>query len=404
MLDGLRILAALMVVFHHYVGYGGGTKPDDSAWGKPVHEVFHRASVPGGYMWTGICLFFVISGFVICMSSWGRPVGDFVRSRVIRLYPAYWFAVLAATAVVTMWPVVRRPLASEQVLANLTMFHGGLGIPDVDAVYWTLWIELRFYLLFAIVVWKGVTYRRIVAFCSIWTVAGIVATSTKWPVLQFFAMSEVSSFFVAGLALYLVHRYGPNLMLFGIVGISWILSVLYTIQHQHDVNPYLGQPDLPTWPAVLLTTLSYLVIIVVALGWASRIQWRWLTFAGALTYPLYLLHETMGWTALRALYDHGTKPWVAVGIVTTGMLVASWLVHRLIEKPLTPLLKRGMTDSIDQLRAAEPLPAPAAPATPEPAPALQTVPAATWPPPPTAPTYPAQAPDHYRTPHGPGPY
>ncbi|MFF2546208.1 acyltransferase family protein [Kitasatospora sp. NPDC058063] len=372
-LDGLRILAALMVVFHHYIGYGGGTKPEISAWGKPAEQVFHRASAPAAYLWTGICLFFVISGFVICMSSWGRPVGDFVRSRVIRLYPAYWFAVLLTTAVVTMWPLVRQPLPSEQVLANLTMFHVGLGIPNVDAVYWTLWAELRFYLLFAIVVWQGVTYRRIVAFCSIWTVAGIVAASTKWPVLEFFAMSDVSSFFVAGLALYLVHRYGPNLMLFGIVGISWILSVLYTIQHQHDVNTVLGRPELPTWPAVLLTTLSYLVITAVAMGWGSRIQWRWLTFAGALTYPLYLLHEAMGWTALRALYDHGTKPWTAVAIVITGMLVASWLVHRLIEKPLTPRLKTGMTRSIDQLRAAEPLPPQPAP-QPAPAPGvLETV-------------------------------
>ncbi|MEU6238164.1 acyltransferase [Kitasatospora sp. NPDC047058] len=371
-LDGLRILAALMVVFHHYIGYGGGTKPSESAWGKPAEQVFHHAFFVGAYMWTGICLFFVISGFVICMSSWGRPVGDFVRSRVMRLYPAYWFAVLATTAVVTLWPLVRQPLAPQNVLANLTMFHAGLGIDNVDAVYWTLWYELRFYLLFAIVVWQGVTYRRIVAFCSIWTVAGIVSASTKWPVLEFFAMSDVSSFFVAGLALYLVHRYGPNLMLFGIVAISWILSVLYTITHQHDINPYLGHPGLPAWPAVLITTLSYLVVIVVALGWASRIQWRWLTFAGALTYPLYLLHETMGWTALRALYDHGTKPWVAVGIVTAAMLVASQIVHRLVEKPLTPLLKKGMTSSIDQLRAAEPLAAKPAPA-PAPEPARETV-------------------------------
>uniref|UniRef100_A0AAU2VA93 Integral membrane protein n=1 Tax=Streptomyces sp. NBC_00003 TaxID=2903608 RepID=A0AAU2VA93_9ACTN len=36
-------------------------------------------------------IFFLISGFVICMSCWGKPLGDFFVSRVVRLYPAYWF-------------------------------------------------------------------------------------------------------------------------------------------------------------------------------------------------------------------------------------------------------------------------------------------------------------------------
>ncbi|MET8540574.1 hypothetical protein ABZW03_07950 [Kitasatospora sp. NPDC004799] len=61
-------------------------------------------------------------------------MGDFVRSRGIRVYLAYWFAALLTTAVVVVWPLVRHPLPSEQVLANLTMFQEGLGIKDVDAV------------------------------------------------------------------------------------------------------------------------------------------------------------------------------------------------------------------------------------------------------------------------------
>ncbi|XEC32908.1 acyltransferase [Streptomyces fradiae] len=359
-LDGLRLLAALMVVFHHYVGYGGGTKPSDSAWGRPASEVFHRAAGAGAYAWAGICLFFIISGFVICMSSWGRGLGAFFRSRVMRLYPAYWFAVLATTAVLVLWPVVREPMGVHHVLANLTMVHLGLGISSVDAVYWTLWIELRFYLLFALVVWKGVTYRKVVAFCLLWTVAGLL----KLPMLDTLVMSDYSSFFVAGLALYLMHRYGPNLLLWGIVAFSWILSVQYAVEHQAQINPALGRTHVPDlniggshlheWPGVLLITLSYLVMIAVALGWTARIRWRWLTVAGALTYPLYLLHEVIGWTFLRLLHRHGVQPWVAVAAVTAGMLGAAWLVHRLIERPLAPLLRRGLDRAVDQLRAAEP--------------------------------------------------
>ncbi len=356
MLDGLRIVAALMVVFHHYVGFGGGTTASDSAWGRPTSEVFRHASGVGAYLWTGFCLFFIISGFVICMSSWGRGLGDFFKSRVMRLYPAYWFAVLVTTAVVTVWPVVRKPLDPYSVLANLTMVQEALHIEDVDSVYWTLWIELRFYLLFALVVWKGVTYRRVVAFCLLWVVAGLVTANVDVPALELFAMSQVAPFFVAGLAYYLMYRYRPNALLWGIVGFSWVLALRYTVSHQRELFHYLGR-TLPVWPAELLVTLSYLVMAVVALGWVSRIQWRWLTVAGALTYPLYLLHETIGWTAIRLLRP-GAQPWAVVAEVTAGMLVLAWLVHRLVERQAAPLLRRGIASAIEQLRAAEPAAAP----------------------------------------------
>ncbi|MEV7216065.1 acyltransferase [Kitasatospora cineracea] len=359
-LDGLRLVAALMVLFHHYVGYGGGTKPADSAWGRPAVEVFHGYAVLGAYTWTGVCLFFIISGFVICLSCWGRSLGDFVRSRVVRLYPAYWFAVVVTTLFLALWPTLRRPVTVDGVLVNLTMFHLGLNLDSVDAVYWTLWVEMRFYLLFALLVWRGLTYRKVVVFCVLWTVASAWST----PVVDAVGMSPYSSFFVAGLAMYLMHRFGPNLLLWGIVGFSWVLSVENGLRHQAEIQPALGAAKvapldvlnlrLAHWPVALLVTLAYLVMLAVALGWTARIQWRWLTVAGALTYPLYLLHEVIGWTVLRWLHGRGMGPWPAVGTVTAAMLAAAWLVHRLVERPLAPVLRRGVDRALEQLRAAEP--------------------------------------------------
>ena len=82
-LDGLRLVAALAVVAFHYTGR------DNPAWGESVRTVFPTLSPVTLYGGFGPYLFFMISGFVILMSTWGRPVHSFVASRVGRIYPAY---------------------------------------------------------------------------------------------------------------------------------------------------------------------------------------------------------------------------------------------------------------------------------------------------------------------------
>ncbi|MFD4245221.1 acyltransferase family protein [Streptomyces sp. NPDC058525] len=347
-LDGLRLIAALMVVFHHYVGFGGNADPSKNAWTKPVDVVFPTASWLASYTWTGVEFFFIISGFVICMSSWGRSLGDFFTSRVVRLYPAYWFAVLATTAVVTLWPLVVQPLGAKDVLLNLTMLQEPFKVGSVDAVYWTLWVELRFYLLFALVVWKGVTYRRVVLFCVLWTVASVLVTAGRAPFADYILMPEYSPYFVAGVAMYLMHRFRPTLLLWGIVLVSWLFSVRQVTLYNDALAGSLGR-TMDSKPAIVLMTLGYLVMIVLALGGLSWVRGKWLTVAGATTYPLYLLHEHIGWTGIRLLRND-LSPWTLVAVMTLGMLAAAWLVHRFVERPLSALLKRGLTRSFESLR------------------------------------------------------
>ncbi|WP_285428324.1 acyltransferase [Streptomyces sp. ISL-66] len=347
-LDGLRLLAALMVVFHHYVGYGGNAVAAKNAWTKPVDVVFPTASWLASYTWTGVEFFFLISGFVICMSSWGRGLGEFFTSRVVRLYPAYWFAILATTAVVTLWPLVVQPLGPQDTLLNFTMLQEPFRVGSVDAVYWTLWVEVRFYLLFALVVWKGVTYRRVVLFCVLWTVASVLVTSGRAPLAAYVLMPEYSPYFIAGVAMYLMHRFRPTMLLWGIVAVSWLFSVRQVSLYNDTLASSLGR-TMDSKPAVVLMTLGYLVMIILALGGLSWVRGKWLTVAGATTYPLYLLHEHIGWTGIRLLRHH-LSPWALVAAMTLGMLATAWLVHRFIERPLSAILKRGITRSLDPLR------------------------------------------------------
>ncbi|MGW9028459.1 acyltransferase family protein [Streptomyces sp. NPDC055722] len=339
-LDGLRLLAALMVCFYHYAGKNGEVA---QSWHQSPATKFPTLSQFATYGSLGVQFFFLISGFVICMSSWGKSMGDFFRSRVARLYPAYWAAIVLVTAASIILPVVVRPLRSDEILVNLTMLQQPMGVPRVLGVDWTLWVELRFYAMFALfVVWRGVTYRRVVLFCCLWTLAGVFARVADNPLTDELVMRDHAPYFIGGLAFYLIHRYGNDLLLWGIVVMSFLLGQRYSVtalwhpgpQGAFHRNPHVIQ---------LIVLVAFVAVAAVAVGWTSWANWRWLTVAGALTYPFYLIHEHLGWFVIRGLYRGlGLNPTLTFGTTILILLGLAWLLHRFVEKPFGPRLKRAL--------------------------------------------------------------
>lgn len=223
-IDGVRLLAALLVAVHHYTGTDRLDRPGNPVWDRPVSEIMPTVFHFSAYGWIGVEVFFVISGFVICMSCWGRTPRQFFVSRVIRLYPAYWFAVVFTTAVVVALPGVWERLRMRDVLLNLTMLQSGSASPHVDGVHWTLWTELRFYLLFLVVVAMGLTYRRVVVFCCVWGTAAMLAPISELRLMILIVNPVAAWFFIAGLVLYLMYRFGQDLLLWGMLTMSWLMA------------------------------------------------------------------------------------------------------------------------------------------------------------------------------------
>jgi peptidoglycan/LPS O-acetylase OafA/YrhL len=227
------------------------------------------------------------------------------------------------------------------VLVNLTMLQVPLRVPNIDTSYWTLWEELRFYLLFTIVIWRGLTYRSAVLFCLLWTVASVVVSGSPHAVLHLLVGDEFSPFFIAGIAFYLMYRFRPSILLWGVIGVSWALGLkrvyptaMYVQEHGGHRYMWLG--------TVVVVTGIFAVMAAIALGWLNWVRGGWLTVAGALTYPLYLLHQEIGYVVIVRLHDRVPKWPLLIGLLA-AMLLAAWLVHRLVERPLAPRLKRALT-------------------------------------------------------------
>ncbi|WP_328791824.1 MULTISPECIES: acyltransferase family protein [unclassified Streptomyces] len=345
-LDGVRVLAALSVLFYHYFAL-------ESAWGKEPAAIFPTAHRLAVYGWLGVEIFFLVSGFVICMSAWGRTVGDFAVSRVSRLFPAYWAAVAFTTLVLYAWPEVRQVKAFSHVLVNLSMLQGGLGVPNIDDAYWTLFVELKFYVLFAIVVMRGVTYRNCVLFCAAWTLAGVVAPTADNGVLSFFAASSSSPYFIAGIGFYLMRRFRPNAVLWAVVGVQFLLAQHYVHARMITNLGRAATERTPAWPVHLIIALGFALMAAIALGALDGVRWRWLPHAGALTYPLYLIHMMAGLTFIH-LFRHDVAPVPLVIGVITAMLLLAWLVHRLVERPLGRLLRDRLRRGVQDIRSGTP--------------------------------------------------
>ena len=153
-IDAQRGLAALLVIWLH------ATDAFRQLPTPPVGELLYAFSAAIDTGRVGVILFFAISGFVIpsslrAVSNQTKPdaLRIFVVRRVFRLYPAYWVSVLGAAL---MGMFLMTPFSPQTVLLNLTMIQSIFGAPDVLGLYWTLRLELIFYIACALLFTLGV--------------------------------------------------------------------------------------------------------------------------------------------------------------------------------------------------------------------------------------------------------
>ncbi len=329
--DLLRILAAVSVMAYHYLfsAYAGG-----------LSELrFPHVDVVARYGYLGVDLFFTISGFVVLLSAWDRSPRSFLVSRAVRLYPAYWIAVTLTTIVSVGFSQGRFPVSLPQYLANLTMFNSLPNIENVDVVYWTLWAELRFYAMILVLTWIGITARRVTNFCWAWLAATFVFQAGLLPhATDLILNTQFAHYFIAGMALCLIHRYGATPQTIAIVAISLGNAIYRGIGFADRVGiRYHTELHRPVVVAVIVAIFA--IMLAVALRLTHRLGRPWFAVLGALTYPLYLVHAHIGFIIFERLGDQVNHVLLvaATMLLMTGVAAA---LHYGVERPLAPRLKR----------------------------------------------------------------
>jgi len=112
----------------------------------------------------------MISGFVILMTAANGSFLGFAVSRVVRLYPAFWVCCTITFLFTVFLGGERYSATLGQYLVNMTMLSDFLGVEPIDGVYWSLFVEIRFYILVALVLIIG-RIHQVQALLVVWLLA-----------------------------------------------------------------------------------------------------------------------------------------------------------------------------------------------------------------------------------------
>lgn len=320
----MRGIAALMVVFFHFT--------------------VDREQAQDGFKLgiTGVDLFFIISGFVIFLTISGTKHWlDFVVSRFSRLYPAYWTAVLLTTfsiAVVNYFSGENSGDLLYHSLGNLTMFNYYMKIPNLDGSYWTLIIEMQFYILI-LVIFRLKLLDKIVLLGSI---------GLGFVLLNHFVISELSPyFFKISRGLYQFINHLP-LFFSGILFYKikfhqgkWpVLLALVIACYFSQIILYMdgGKAMLYITRMEYLPflTVYYVIFGLYAFNVKLPIVNRVTVYLGNISYSLYLVHQHIGAVVIIPLvmkYAHLSFWQSALFVALPAVFLLATAITYLIEKP-----------------------------------------------------------------------
>lgn len=317
-IDAFRGVAILSVMAFHYLVF----------WRPPYvandllryQTTFSPALDVGQY---GVHLFFVISGLVITMTlQRSSSALDFSVKRFARLYPALLVAAVITFAVTTFVGPAEFRRSWADLVASLTFAPESLGRDYVDSAYWSLNIEVKFY------VWMALF--RLTLGARFW--AGAIALAFAGQVAALFQPHLADALLLAKFMPLFLLGVGAWFAIFErrttIGGLMMLSAVAAWLLESWRVGAF-GPDALPMQIYIMVFSGAMLAL----LAFAPRLKFGPLAWLGRMSYSLYLLHQNLGVTLIGALKHAHAPDWLAITL-TVGVFVAlATLMFYLVERP-----------------------------------------------------------------------
>lgn len=334
-IDAVRGVAALSVVYFHsaLMFLGRGIPLANGEWTilYGLTNIFDLGKI-------AVIAFFAISGYVIPFSLLRTEPGTktgFIIGRVFRLYPAYWLSMLGA--LVFLFQMAGQPIAAKTVFANATMLQKYVGQPDMIGVYWTLQIEIMFYILcFGMNLFGWLAKPRIV-----------FATTVGFILI---AIAMAAARYATGRAIPVAIPLSLMVMFFGMlwrtwhmhhaaeikVYIRWLLILMAVAIPPISILAYsVDQGHNETWYRYVITYYTAVPLFCIFTS-KLRSSSKMLAYLGAISYSVYLfgaIVEAIAEMALPELLNGHYPAHLFIAIVMLGTVLVSIVVYNFVEKP-----------------------------------------------------------------------
>jgi peptidoglycan/LPS O-acetylase OafA/YrhL len=368
-LDGLRGIAIIMVMLHHFTHFQQTTGFDG-----PIRSVL-------AFFWSGVDLFFVLSGFLITGILLATRDGEryfttFYARRILRIFPLYYLVLLLAFVVLPKFPVVNALLAGQEYVAaeqgdrppqwqywlfltnfsvaNYGWLHGWIDIS------WSLAIEEQFYLLWPLVIWLCPPRLAAVLCAAILVaepLARIYARAIDYPALWLYlrtwyrldglAMGALLAFAYRRGLLPLLDRWVPIVIVACVAG---LVACAILGGHPWWWNRRMQQYG---YSLIAIGGGAMLVSAVnrpLDSSWPRMLSAGWLRAFGKYSYALYLIHLPVMRLVLEYVLDPaeyetlGMPRWIAqllfYGAAAAPAFALAWLSWRFFEGPILRLKTR----------------------------------------------------------------
>ena len=358
--DLLRFACALLVLGNHF---------GVVFWQSPSpHGAIVMAGMPWRFDgsalarvgWIGVELFFAVSGRVIARSAVGLRWTEFLWKRTLRLAPAAWIcATISFVVLLASGRFAPSGLLGEWWRSALFWPSGA----QIDASYWTLGIEVSFYLLMALAVGGRGSGRRVEAigialgaagglFWLWWLWAGVAPDLLLRNTTMTLSLLPHGCFFAIGVVIAGLAREGVTRWRVGVLAALMPVAAIEIVAHAVERAQAVG-----TMPSALLAATIFFcgVALLIAAPRLQPLLARWIApgvarTIGLMTYPLYLLHQDAGAVLLTALADAGMPPRLAAGLSAAVILTIAWLVALRLEPVLRGVLAAA-PDRLSRVRA-----------------------------------------------------